>query len=293
MIPIQEKLQAHGSPLIYDAAKGTNLALFVEKHGDPTDLLNLSNPEAVFNLHRQFVEAGAQMLETNTFRANAFTMGDKAFELSRLGAQIARSAAGDNVYVAGVMGPTAKLLKPNGPMTDVECIAAFTPQVKGLLSQGNVDLIHIETMYDLPEILLGIQAVRAVNPDIPIMVTMTFEQQSPKGMRTMMGQRPSQLVTLADQNGLLAYGANCGKGLMGLEDIVNELREGHPDAVIVTKMNAGIPHLDIDTEQEVYPGTPADMADYALKMRDLGVGIIGACCGNTPKHLEAIAGALS
>lgn len=293
MIPIVERLQSNGSPLIYDAAKGTNLAQFADRRGDPTDLLNISNPEAVRNLHYQFVEAGAQMLETNTFRSNAITMGEKAFELNRLGAQIARSAAGNDVYIAGVIGPTGRLLKPNGPMTDEECVAAFIPQIKGLLSERNVDLIHLETMYDTREILMGIKAVKEVNPQIPIMVSMTFETSTPKGMRTMMGKRPSELVTIADQNGLLAYGANCGKGLEGVDEIVKELKVNHPDSVIVTKMNAGVPHLDIETEHEVYPGTPQIMAEYALRMRDLGVGIIGACCGNTPRHLEAIANALT
>jgi 5-methyltetrahydrofolate--homocysteine methyltransferase len=119
---------------------------------------------------------------------------------------------------------------------------------------------------------------------------MSFDTISPSGMRTLMGTKPGKLITIADQNSLLAYGANCGKGLLGIEKLVTELKNGDPNAAIITKMNSGLPAMIC--MQEVYPGTPQIMADYALKMYDMGVRIIGACCGSTPKHLEAMAKAL-
>lgn len=289
MISIAERLNNNNSPILYDGAKGTLLAPYVSKPGELTDLLNLTKPEIVRKIHQRYIDAGSQLIETNTFCSNAVYLGNKSYAVSRSGAEIARSVAEDNIYVAGDVGPTGKFLKPLGSMSADECKQAFLPQIKGLID-GRVDLIHLETMYDPKELLLAIKTIREINPEIPIMATMSFNKTSPMGMRTMMGTKPEELVAIADQNNLLAYGANCGKGLLGIESLVKELLDGHPNAIIVTKMNAGLPRME--KMQEVYPGTPKEMAEHALKMYDLGVRIIGACCGSSPQHIEAMANTL-
>lgn len=294
MIPIIERVKEN-RPILGDGAKGTFLVPFVENPGEPTDLLNLYKPQVVIDALRKYVDAGSQLIQTNTFRGNfialgMFGMGDKVFEINLRGAELAREAAGKNIYVAGDIGPTGAYLEPAGDYRFEQFVKAFKPQVQGLL-KGGVDLFHIETMAGIQEVLAAVTAIRNESPDIPIMATMTFEEK-PKGFSTRDGINPAILRTLADEKGLLAYGANCGTGPDGASKLVEQLKgDDGGNRVLVMKLNAGLPVLVDDVI--VYPKTPDDMAGHALLMYDLGVKIIGACCGSTPAHIEAMAEALA
>ncbi len=294
MIALAERVLSP-KPIVYDGSKGVYLSDKVPHPGDPTDILNLISPDIVRQVHKQYIQAGSELIQTNTFCANALrlslsNLADRTYEINMLGAKIAKSVAKDKVYVAGDIGPTGHLLTPYGDYTQAQFVQAFIPQVRGLID-GAVDVIHIETMSAPEEVAAAIQAVKEVNPKFPIMVTMTFDKPTPKGMRTMMGAGPADLITLSDQNGLLAYGANCGIGLLNVDTLVAELRNNNPHAVLVTKFNAGQPTM-IDSVP-VYPENPDSMAQHALRMYDMGVKIIGACCGSTPAHIEAMANILS
>lgn len=297
MIPIRETL-AQNNYLLYDAAKGTNLDHFLDI-GTPSDILNITAPYSVESLLRDFVSAGSRMVQTCTFRANTLGLDPRKYnltvgieDLNTVAAQIARSAAGNDVYVAGDLGPSGLTFTDRTiPVETLEKIkSAFIPQVRGLI-KGGVDLIHIETQTNLDEMKAIIEAVRDVDPVIPIMGTMTFHPTQTGFRSDLYGIRPAQLITLADEKQLLARGANCGTGLDDAELLVKELHVNNPEVVLVVKLNAGKPKMIGDIT--IYPASHEDMAEYAVHMRDLGVKIIGACCGSTPKHLEAMANALS
>lgn len=294
--PIVERLNQPGAYLLYDGAKGTFLASHVEQPGYPTDLLNLTHPDVVGNTLKQYVDAGAMVVQTNTFCANKLRLGqsgygDRTYEINVKGAQIARKVVGDDVYVAGDIGPTGQILYEEGDVyTLSDFVQAFKPQVQGLVD-GGVDLLHIETMSSIREIMAAVQAINEVRLGFPTIVTMTFSR-TPRGeFRTGMGVKPVQLVTLADERGLLGRGVNCGIGPEGAEQLLQEVGAGDSTKILVAKLNAGIPRLVGGVA--IYPATPEDMAKHALSMYDLGVKIIGACCGSTPRHIEAMADALA
>lgn len=278
--------------VLYDGAKGTTLGKFIEP-GQVTDILNITNPTVVTDLHKAYVDAGSVIIETNTFQGSVPTMtrvgfGSRVYDINYEAARLARVAAGKRAYVVGVVGPTGELLDPLGDITFEGLKEAFRPQILGLLD-GGAHIIHIETMSYIEEAEAAIQVVRQYNEKIPIMVTFTFDLK-PRGFYTMMGIAPQRLITLSDEYGLLAYGANCGIGPDSADKLVKELRGNRNDALLVMKLNAGKPELINDIT--VYPGTPEDMALYALEMKQLGVKMIGACCGSTPKHVKAMGEAL-
>ena len=285
---------------LYDGAHGTFLAPFVEP-GTPPDLLNLTSDGRahVADLAKAYYDAGAVMSQTNTFRGNMCALGRyglderDVYQLNLLSAQTLRSVAGSTRYVAGDIGPTGLLLASDrvGDAYEYEVREAVRPQVKGLLD-GGADVLHIETQSSAAEVQAIIEEIRATRRGTPIIVTMTFERRnSTRPFRTqVIGKGTGDLVALADEYGLLAYGANCGLGPDGSGELVDQLRREHPDAVLVMKLNAGMPIMVND--QEVYPKSPSDMGHFALQMADMGVRLVGACCGSTPEHIQAMNDAL-
>jgi len=170
---------------------------------------------------------------------------------------------------------------------------AFEEQMRGLID-GGVDVLHIETMSSLNEVEAALLARERVRPGFATMVTMTFQYRN--GLfRTTSGVKPEEFVSLAGKHGVIAYGANCGIGPEGAEDLMDLLRGDDPDAVLVAKFNAGVPRLQKGPNGEyitVYPKSPTDMAQHALSMKARGVKIIGTCCGSTPEYTAAISQAL-
>lgn len=294
-IELSDRLQ-QSEVLVYDGPKGTLLSPHMKKPSDSTVILNIHSSQVVEKAHKAYIEAGAGFLQTNTFDASSAMLelrglAHRTYELNLKGAQIAVSAANGHAYVAGDIGPTGWILEEEGGnMTMENMIAAFIDQSRGLIN-GGVDCIHIETMSSLKEVEAAIIAVRSISETIPIIVTMTY-QVSPKGeFRTSMGAFPAQLITIADKYSLIAHGANCGIGPDGADILITQLQYNHPNAIIVAKFNAGLPIIIEGVP--TYPATPQIMADHAIEMRDLGVKIIGACCGGTPQHIEAMANAIA
>ncbi len=286
-------LLADGGPVILDGATGTMLFEMGLQHGDSPELWNVEQPDKLRSLHQQYVDAGAQVILTNTFGCNRLRLAlhklqDRVEELNAAAAQTARAvadAAARSVVVAGDMGPTGSILVPYGDMEFDEAVSVFEQQARALIAAG-VDLIWVETMSDLEEVRAAVEAVRRVDVNFPIVLTMTFDTNG----RTMMGVKPEQAVEALVAYNPVAIGGNCGNGTDEIETVIETMRAANADVPLVTKSNAGIPTLQGTVA--VYDATPDDMADHARTVHELGAQIIGGCCGTTPDHIRAIANAL-
>jgi 5-methyltetrahydrofolate--homocysteine methyltransferase len=283
-------------PVVYDGSKGVYLAARLPEvgrsPGDVAEWLNLLSPEAVRQAHREYVEAGSQIIQTNSFNGNrlrleVYGLGERVREVNVAAVQLARDAAGDDVLVAGAIGPNGKLLAM-GEVDEQALVDAFAEQAAAL-AEGGVDLFHVETMSDLAEARAAVEGVRRVS-DRPLLLTMSFDTGRPEALRTMMGVTPAQLVEAAREMGIFGLGANCGRGLEGYQEVVRALAQARPEGVLVAKFNAGIPWME--GGQVVYDGTPERMAAHALWCAENSVGLIGGCCGSTPRHIEAMTRAL-
>ncbi len=292
MNPITELLKS-GKPILLDGAMGTMLMDAGLMQGDPPEEWNVSHPDRVRAVHRAYIEAGSQVILTNSFGGTRFrlelhNLQDRVVELNKAAAECARAeadAAHNEVVVAGSMGPTGSLFEPMGLLTFEEAVAAFAEQAQGL-ADGGVDLFWIETMSDLNEVKAAIEAAKSVS-DLPIAATMSFDTHG----HTMMGVSPAKAVESLMEVGVLAVGANCGTGSDELEVAVKAMREANPEAILVAKANAGIPEVAPGGDI-VYTGTPEVMAQYALNVRQIGISMIGGCCGSSPEHIKAMADAL-
>jgi len=279
--------------LLADGATGTNLFEMGLASGEPPELWNVDQPERIQALHRDFVDAGADIILTNSFGANRFRLAlhgneYRASELSRRAAELARSvadAAPRPVVVAGSVGPTGELFEPLGRLTDSDAVAAFGETIEGL-RDGGVDVIWIETMSAVEEVRAAARA--AIGAGIPYTATCTFDTAG----RTMMGVAPDALAAVFDDLAVppVAFGANCG---VGASDILVSLLEMAATAgavPLISKGNCGVPRFE--GTDIVYSGTPDLMARYAALAADGGARIIGGCCGTTPAHLAAMRAAL-
>ncbi len=279
--------------LLADGATGTNFMDMGLEPGFPPDLWNLTQPQKPESLHQMFVDAGSDIILTNTFGANAPRLKlhgaeDDTYEINKAGARIAGTVAANcvrPVVVAGSVGPTGELLVPVGDMTIAGAIAAFSEQIRGL-KDGGVDVIWIETMSSEEEILAA--SLAAIKLDMPFVFTASFDTAG----KTMMGLAPSALAKLAASLPQMpvAYGANCGVGASDLLMSVQSMTQTDPQAIIVGKANCGIPIVKGKTT--VYTGTPELMADYVEFAANSGVRIIGGCCGTSPVHIRAMRKAL-
>jgi len=292
MNPLKKLLET-GQPILLDGAMGTMLMDAGLEQGDPPEEWNVTHPDRIRAIHRAYIQAGSRVVLTNSFGGTRFRLEmhglqDRVVELNKAAAQNARAeaeAAPDIVVVAGSMGPTGQLFEPMGTLTFEEAKAAFAEQANGL-AEGGVDVFWVETMSDLNEVKAAVEGARSVS-DLPIVTTMSFDTHG----HTMMGVSPVKAIETLGELDVIAIGANCGTGSDELEVAVKAMREVKPDAIIVAKANAGIPQV-VAGGDIVYNGTPEVMAQYALNVRDLGVSMIGGCCGSTPKHIRAMAEAL-
>ena len=272
---------------------GTMLFALGLQRGSSPELWNVERPDAVRSVHEGYITAGAQIILTNTFGGNRkrlenHNLAARVGELNREGAHIActeAERAQELVVVAGSMGPTGQMLAPLGDLEFEDAVTIFAEQAKALC-EGGVNVLWIETMSDLEEVRAAVEGCRRVAPDVPRITTMTFDTHG----RTMMGVKPEQAVKAMRSYDVLALGANCGKGPDKLEAVIQQMHGAEPGVVLVAKANAGLPRMV--GEVAMYDATPAVMGEYALRVKKCGARIIGACCGSTPDHVSAIAGAL-
>ena len=279
--------------LISDGAMGTMLQGKGLTDGGAPELWNVENPSAIEEVLEEYAAAGANLITTNTFggtrgRLQMHGLEDRLFELNKAGAEIARKVADRHpgCFVMGDVGPSGELMEPMGTMTIEEATALFADQIKALVA-GGVDAILIETMSDLQEVEAAVKAAKVVAPNLPIIVTFSFDTN----MRTMMGVKPAVAVSTLAAQGVRIIGANCGRGVDEMRVIAKELTDARTDGVyIITQSNAGLPKLV--GGDFVYDGTPEEMAKYAQDMKTLGVNVIGSCCGSSPAHTKAMAAAI-
>lgn len=279
--------------ILLDGAMGTMLMDSGLVQGGAPEEWNVCHPERIRAIHRAYIAAGSRVILTNSFggtrlRLMLHDLQDRAEELNQAAAELARTEADDAPYpvvVAGSMGPSGELLDPLGTLTFEEAREAFAEQARGLAA-GGVDVFWVETMSDIDEVRAAVAGARSAS-DLPIVATMSFDTHG----RTMMGVTPQKAAEALDELDLLAMGANCGNNLADTLAAVQAMHQAFPEAVIVAKANAGIPHFE--NGQLVYDGTPEVMARYALQARDAGARLIGACCGSTAAHVQAMATALS
>lgn len=278
-----------------DGAMGTMLHAAGMTAGGAPEEWNISRPWVIRGIYQAYVDAGSQVITTNTFGGTSYRLGreniaDRMHELNVAGARLAREvadAAGRPVLVAGDIGPTGEILAPLGTLQPADAQVAFAEQAAAL-AEGGADFILIETMSALEEVEAAVLGARTTG--LPIAATMTFDTH----FRTMMGVKPVQAVKALYGMGVRVIGANCGNGPAEVERIISEMVAVKPaDLFLIAQSNAGLPKYDTATKAIHYDGTPEVMAEYALKMRELGINYIGACCGSTPAHIAAMRDALS
>ncbi|MCE9623500.1 MAG: betaine--homocysteine S-methyltransferase [Actinomycetia bacterium] len=284
-------LLATGRVLLADGATGTNYFAAGLMSGDPPEFWTVDRPETVMGLHREFIEAGSDIILTNTFGCNRQRLKlhkaqDRTYELARAAAELARKVVDSvsrPVVVAGSVGPTGELFEPLGLLTHDDAVASFSEEIRGL-KDGGADVAWIETMSSPEEVHAAVTAAIAVG--MPYVATCSFDTAG----RTMMGLMPGNFadVLAVEPVAPLAMGANCG---VGAPDILVSLLEmqgcPHP---LVTKGNCGVPHFE--GTEVVYSGTPELMARYATTAIDAGARIVGGCCGTTPTHIAAMRDAI-
>ncbi len=289
-----KKLLAERPWLLADGATGTNFFAMGLAHGDAPELWNLEQPEKVRQHYRAFIEAGSDIVLTNTFggTANRLRLHKAQDRVHELNAEAARllnaeiEASGREVVCAGSVGPTGDLMEPLGPLTFDEAVAAFKAQCEGL-REGGADVAWIETMSSPDEIKAALQG--AGEAGLEAVCTFSFDTNG----RTMMGVTPEGLVDLVREAAPrpLAYGGNCGVGAAELLAALVKIGKAAGDEdVVVAKANCGIP--EYQGGKIVYSGTEELMARYAALARDAGARIIGGCCGTTPDHVRAMRAAL-
>ena len=289
---IAELLGDH-RPIVGDGAIGTMLQAAGLMPGASPELWNVEKAEAMRVVHMAYADAGARLLTTNTFggtrpRLALHHLEDRVHELNEAGARLAREVADrSGLLVLGSMGPTGELMEPLGTMTHDEARELFAEQAAALVA-GGADILLVETLSDLGEARAAVDGCRQAAPEVPVAVTMTFDVKR----HTMMGVSPQQALDEIPAMGVELVGANCGSGPAEIEDVMTIMSAHRPDGVLLlAQSNAGLPEL-VDGEFR-YGGTPEVMAGYAVKMRDLGVDVIGSCCGSTPAHTAAMRARLS
>lgn len=281
------------SVLTSDGAMGTMLQERGLTDGGSPELWNVEKPAVIEEVLDEYAGAGARLITTNTFggtrgRLAMHGLENRVHELNKAGAQIAKRVANRHLgtYVMGDVGPSGDLMEPMGTLTAEGAQEIFAEQIRGLVD-GGVDAILIETMSDLSEVEAAVNAAREVAPHLPVIATMSFDTN----LRTMMGVKPAQAVKTLSSLGVRIIGANCGRGMDEMRLIAREMVEARPAGVfIIAQSNAGLPVLVGDTFE--YQGTPEEMAKFADEMQELGVNVIGSCCGSTPAHTAAISKAL-
>jgi 5-methyltetrahydrofolate--homocysteine methyltransferase len=257
--------------------------------GLPGEAWVLEEPEEILALHRAYLEAGSELILTSTFggtraRLKAAGLDARVADISTRAAELAREAAGDEVYVGGDIGPTGEMMPPLGPLTYEAAVEMFGEQAEALAA-GGVDCIYIETMTDLNEAKAAVEGAQQAC-QLPVFCTFSFDTHG----RTGMGVSPAHAAQAVAEMGVPALGANCGHAPEEVLDFLPQMREVAADAYLIAKPNAGVPRMV--KRQAVYDASPERMADLARRYAELGARIVGACCGSSPEHITAMRAAV-
>ena len=274
-----------GEILVSDGATGTMLQSMGLEWGQAPEAWLVEQPDKIQALHRAYVEAGSDVILSCSFGGTHFRLarhglGERVTEVNRRAVELAREVAGDDVFVAGDMGPTGQLLGPRSKVTVEQIAEAFAQQAEGLAA-GGADFLVIETMSDLDEAQAAVAGARLAT-NLPIFCTFSFDTHG----RTMMGVKPEQAAQALGPL-VQGIGANCGHDPAEYEGLIRAMHQAQPEAILWAKPNAGMPRLV--GEETVYDATPEYMAEIALGLRQAGAQVIGGCCGTTPAHIAAIA----
>ena len=287
MTGLVERIEA-GEVLVADGATGTMLQQKGLAPGQCPESFNLTCPEVLEQVAAQYRQAGADIVQTNTFGGSplklaAYGLADRTEQVNQAAVRAVRGAVGDGVFVSGSCGPCGRMLKPYGDADPDEVYESFRRQMAALIEAG-VNAVCVETMIDPAEASLAVKAAKDVSPALPVMATMTFEA-TPKGFFTIMGTSVERAAAELRRAGADVVGSNCGNGIENMVEIARAFRASSGRPVII-QSNAGLPKLEGD--RPVYSETPAFMADRARELVALGVSIIGGCCGTTPEHIRAL-----
>jgi len=274
--------------IIFDGAIGTMLQGEGLSPGECAELWNMQRPEVVQKIHRAYFEAGAQVVETNTFGANRIKLASygleaRTRELNYRGACLAKEVTPDGCFVAGSVSPTGRFLKPLGDLTFSHLVEIYEEQI-GALMEGGVDILCIETMMDPEETAAAIQAARRVCP-LPVAATLTFNLDR-VGFRTVMGVSPEAAIRRLEEAGADVIGSNCGKGMEEMILLMREMRS-LTSIPLLAQPNAGLPQLL--EGKATWTQTPEDFARRVPELLATGVSAVGGCCGTTPAHIRLMA----
>jgi len=290
-----EDLVGSGATVVADGAMGTVLMQNGLEFGDPPEVWNLEHPEIIRRVQRGYLDAGSQIILTNTFGGNRLRLElhgreDRVDQLNRTAAVLARVEANASAHpaiVAGDIGPSGQIMAAiGGTLTPEIAREVFAEQARGLAAAG-VDVMWVETMSDLSEGVAAIQGAKDAAPDKPVIATMSFDTRG----HTMMGVSPEKAAEALLAAGAAAVGGNCGNGPDELIPVLERMRAAFPDATLVAKANVGQPMLV--GMSVAYETTPEMMADFARRFVESGANVVGACCGSTPPHLRAMAEAVA
>jgi len=278
----------NGEILVADGAMGTMLFDRGLRSGECPELLNLSKPEILEEVAQFYFKAGADIIQTNTFggspsKLSDYGLEDKCEKINSKAVECVRKVVGESAYISGSCGPSGSLLEPYGDTEPETLENAFERQISTLTKAG-VDIICIETMTDLREATIVVKAAKNINPEIPVMVSMTFDK-IPKGYYTIMGVNIEDAVKGLEDAGADIIGSNCGNGIDNMIEIATQIK-ALSDRPILIQSNAGIPENNDGVI--VYPESPTYFEDKTLELIEAGVSIIGGCCGTTPEHIKAI-----
>jgi len=283
-----KRLLEDGRVHLFDGAMGTLLygrGVFVNVCYDE---LNLTRPELVRGIHEEYVDAGAEILETNTFGANpvklsSYGLDDRTEEINRTAVALAREGARGRALVAGAIGPLGMRIEPWGPTSHDEAVGLFTRQIQGLL-EGGVDAFVLETFSDISELSCALRAVRALS-DLPVVAQMTVGNDG----RTSYGADVAKVTHALIDLGPEVVGLNCSVGPAVMLDAIEEMAD-LTALPLSAQPNAGLPRTVGD--RKIYMASPEYVAQYARRMIDVGVRFVGGCCGTTPEHVKLIADAV-
>ncbi len=274
--------------LVADGAMGTMLFERGLKSGGCPESMNLDHPEVLEEIARLYHTAGSDIIQTNTFGGSPlklaqYKLGNRTEEINVAAVRAVRQAVGTSAIVSASCGPCGAILKPYGDTEPEDVLAGFQRQLRALIAEG-VDMVCVETMIDLTEAVLAIEAARSISSTIPIAATMTFDLTQ-RGFFTVMGVTIEQAACGLADAGANIVGSNCGNGIVNMIRIAEEFRK-HTSLPIIIQSNAGLPETVGD--KLVYSETPEYMAGKCRDLLAAGVNIIGGCCGTTPEHISAI-----
>ncbi|MFQ6103674.1 MAG: homocysteine S-methyltransferase family protein [Candidatus Glassbacteria bacterium] len=273
--------------IMLDGAYGSNIIGMGLAPGRPPDEWNITEPDKVRMLHSEYIDAGSSIITTNTFGSNAVKLGrsglsDRVHELNLRGARIAREVADKRALVAGDIGPTGELLEPYGTLTAESAKKSFIDQAKALF-EGGADLIIIETMYDLREALLALEAGLEATP-LPVVVSLSFERKE-TGFVTIMGNRVESSFTELANAGACVVGANCSISSSDMVDLVRVMVDS-TSLPVVAQPNAGLPSVEGGNVR--YETDPVEFACDIMRMIDIGAKVVGGCCGTNPEFMRVL-----